>query len=199
MPCDINVMCCDSLNANIKKCNCFCMGQHTHKVIYTNEEKNITVLSVKKRYLKEFIDFDDILETDFYTFARDKTGDIRYVTAQGDNVIQSRARRGSDDGEGTTSDRSWSPGQSDELQGQVMNAVLSEYMFDFLHPIFEMVLAGVHHQLVVMWRSHTYLLRTYPIKDHKGKVTAGTIVWHPFRSAFNVDTGDHVLDTQKMT
>jgi len=141
------------------------------KLMYTDALKQIVVLSSPHMEFKDLVIHTDMDQTDVYTFSMDDVSNkIRFVSAHGLNMFRGELLL-----------------DVAKVPGSTLEEVLPQYMNKFLLTIYRQTLAGVHLQLVLMWRGTIYLLRTFPIIDAHKLVIAGMMIATPFSNDL---TGD---------
>jgi hypothetical protein len=147
------------------------------QIIYTDNVKQIVILSTPQIDVTEMVVFEDLENTEITMFTRDDKGIIRYIAVHGIASFQHNEEIKS----------------PNDIIGKTIHEVLPEYMLRFLTPIYEQTLQGNFLQLTTMWRGSTHLLRTFPIFDHKKRVIGGQVIMSPFNNDFNGDINRFTL------
>jgi hypothetical protein len=179
--------CCGELNlASMFKGCCPRSKQLPKKeqIIYTDNVKQIVILSTPQIDVTEMVVFEDLANTEITMFTRDEQGAIRYIAVHGLDSFQHTS---------TNNASTIEIKSPDDIIGKTINEVLPEYMLRFLTPIYEQTLQGNFLQLTTMWRGGTHLLRTFPIFDHKKRVIGGQVIMSPFNNDFNGDINRFTL------
>jgi len=165
---------------------------------FNNARRPIVVLSTPPVEFKEFVLFADVSNTEMVIFANDEENVQRFITVQGDYIMQSIRAAYDLDNKAPVKRKAKAKIEvkincPQDLTGRKLIDVLPNFALEFLLPMYQQTLTGHYLQTVLMWLEDTILMRTFPIFDAQKNVVGGCAVSCPYNTKFNGDISRYII------